>query len=171
VAVIETKPFCSAINCSFSDAFGPMAAEKPSPVRTRRKTHKGRSLHAPILTGLSGILPTWILLGRTPRFVGVPSNACSATLSAFCEYFAQCALSLRLRFQIRDNFVSGDCPAAPHLREGDCRLIAEQASKEANPAKLMILIGKRCCALEAERREKPRMIVTQWERVSVFLGN
>ena len=67
--------------------------------------------------------------------------------------------------------MSGDCPMAPHLREGDWRPIAEQASKEVDPAKLMILIGKLCCALEAERREKPRMAVTQWERVSAFLGN
>jgi hypothetical protein len=48
--------------------------------------------------------------------------------------------------------------------------IAEQA-KEVDPAKLMILIGKLCCALEAERKEKPRMAVIQWERVSAFLGN
>jgi len=43
---------------------------------------------------------------------------------------------------------------APHLEEGDWRLIAEQASKETDPRKLMILIGKLCCALEGERAEK-----------------
>jgi hypothetical protein len=65
--------------------------------------------------------------------------------------------------------VSGDCPIGPALREGAWRPIAEQA--EVDPAKLMILIGKLCCALEAERREKPRIAVIQWERVSAFLGN
>jgi hypothetical protein len=64
--------------------------------------------------------------------------------------------------------VSGDCPMAPHLREGDWRPIAEQASKEVDPAKLMILIGELRCALEGERREKPRMAVTQWERAVLF---
>jgi hypothetical protein len=42
---------------------------------------------------------------------------------------------------------------APHLEEGDWRPIAEQASKELDPQKLMILIGKLCCALKGERRE------------------
>jgi hypothetical protein len=64
---------------------------------------------------------------------------------------------LRLGFQIRGNFVSGEKGVplmAPHLEEGDWRLIAEQASKETDPRKLMILIGKLCCALEGERAEK-----------------
>jgi len=43
---------------------------------------------------------------------------------------------------------------APHFEEGDWRAIAEQASKEMNPQKLMILIGKLCCALEGQHREK-----------------
>ena len=47
---------------------------------------------------------------------------------------------------------------APHLEEGDWRPIAEQASKELDPQKLMILIGKLCGALEGERSEKPRGI-------------
>ena len=50
---------------------------------------------------------------------------------------------------------------APHIEEGDWRPIAEQASKEIDPQKLMILIGKLCCALEGERREKSRMAVNQ----------
>ena len=45
---------------------------------------------------------------------------------------------------------------APHLEEGDWRPIAEQASKEMDPQKLTILIGKLCRALEGERREKSR---------------
>jgi hypothetical protein len=45
---------------------------------------------------------------------------------------------------------------APQLEEGDWRPIAEQASKELDPQRLMILIGKLCCALEGECREKPR---------------
>ena len=45
---------------------------------------------------------------------------------------------------------------APHLKERDWRPVADQASKEADPQKLMILIGKLCCALEGERREKSR---------------
>jgi hypothetical protein len=43
---------------------------------------------------------------------------------------------------------------APHLEEGDWRPIAEQASKEMDPQKLTILIGKLCCALKGERRGK-----------------
>ena len=50
---------------------------------------------------------------------------------------------------------------APHLEEGDWRPIAEQVSREMDPQKLMILIGKLCCALEGERREKSRMAVNQ----------
>ena len=50
---------------------------------------------------------------------------------------------------------------APHREEGDWRPIAEQVSREMDPQKLMILIGKLCCALEGERREKSRMAVTQ----------
>jgi hypothetical protein len=57
---------------------------------------------------------------------------------------------------------------APHLGEADWRPIAEQASKQVDPAKLMILIGKLCRALEVERRQKSRMAVIQWERVSAF---
>ncbi len=45
---------------------------------------------------------------------------------------------------------------APHLEEGDWRRIAEQASKEMDPQKLMILIGKLCSALEGERGQKSR---------------
>jgi hypothetical protein len=45
---------------------------------------------------------------------------------------------------------------APHLEVGVWRAIAKQASKEVDPQKLMILIGNLCCALEGERREKPR---------------
>jgi hypothetical protein len=55
---------------------------------------------------------------------------------------------------------------APHLEERDWRPIAEQASKELDPHKLMILIEKLCCALEGERREKPRGIEPE-----SFLGN
>ena len=49
----------------------------------------------------------------------------------------------------------------PHLEEGDWRPFAEQASKGMDPQKLMILIGKLCCALEGERRETSRMAVIQ----------
>jgi hypothetical protein len=57
---------------------------------------------------------------------------------------------------------------APNLGEADWRPIAEQPSKEVDPAKLMILIGKLCRALEVERREKSRMAKIQWDRVSAF---
>jgi hypothetical protein len=43
---------------------------------------------------------------------------------------------------------------APQLGDRDWRSIAEQVSKEMEPAKLMILVGKLCCALEGERSEK-----------------
>jgi hypothetical protein len=55
---------------------------------------------------------------------------------------------------------------APHLEEGDWRLIAEQASKEMDPQRLMILIGKLCCALEGEHREKSR-----GNGLGSFIGN
>jgi hypothetical protein len=42
----------------------------------------------------------------------------------------------------------------PHLEERDWRPFADQASKEMDPQKLMILIGKLCRALEGERGEK-----------------
>ena len=45
---------------------------------------------------------------------------------------------------------------APHVEEGDWRPIAEQASKETDPQKLMTLIGKLCCALEDRGRGKSR---------------
>jgi hypothetical protein len=43
---------------------------------------------------------------------------------------------------------------APQLEDGDWSSLAEQASKETDPRKLMILIGKLCCALEGERGKK-----------------
>ncbi len=43
---------------------------------------------------------------------------------------------------------------APQLGTRDWRSIAQQVSEEMEPAKLMILVGKLCCALEGERREK-----------------
>jgi len=39
----------------------------------------------------------------------------------------------------------------------DWRSIAEQAGKEMDSAKLMILIEKLCCSLDGERREKSRL--------------
>ena len=41
-----------------------------------------------------------------------------------------------------------------HLGDADWRSIAEQASKETDPAKLTILVEKLCCALEGERRSE-----------------
>jgi hypothetical protein len=41
---------------------------------------------------------------------------------------------------------------AAQLGDGDWRAIAEQVSKETDPAKLMILVANLCCALEVERR-------------------
>ena len=46
---------------------------------------------------------------------------------------------------------------APQSRDQDWRCIAEQASKEMDPAKLMSLIGELCQALD-ERKLKP------WQR-------
>ena len=40
---------------------------------------------------------------------------------------------------------------APHFGHGDWRHIAEQTSKEIDPAKLMILVAKLCRALSDER--------------------
>lgn len=43
---------------------------------------------------------------------------------------------------------------ASRLGDGDWRSIAEQISKETDPAKLTILVEKLCCALDGERRAK-----------------
>ena len=47
---------------------------------------------------------------------------------------------------------------APHPGDGDWRSIAEQASKETDPAKLMNLVSQLCRALD-ERNARP-----QWQR-------
>jgi hypothetical protein len=47
-----------------------------------------------------------------------------------------------------------------HLGDGDWRCIAEQASKEMDSTKLIVLIGKLCGALDIERREKSRLAET-----------
>jgi hypothetical protein len=39
----------------------------------------------------------------------------------------------------------------PHLADGDWLPIAQQASNEMDPAKLMILVAKLCRALDGER--------------------
>jgi hypothetical protein len=49
---------------------------------------------------------------------------------------------------------------AQHPENGDWLPIAEQVSKEMDPAKLMILIEKLCCALDGERRGKSRLAAT-----------
>ena len=49
---------------------------------------------------------------------------------------------------------------APNLRDGDWRSIAEQTSKEMDPAKLMVLVGKLCRALEATRKETSQLAAT-----------
>jgi len=46
---------------------------------------------------------------------------------------------------------------APCAGDGDWRSIAEQTSKETDPAKLMILVEKLCCALDGVRKEKSQL--------------
>jgi hypothetical protein len=53
-----------------------------------------------------------------------------------------------------------DFAMTPHLGDGDWQSIAEQASKEMDPAKLTILVEKLCCALEGERRGKSQLRAT-----------
>jgi hypothetical protein len=43
---------------------------------------------------------------------------------------------------------------APHPRDQDWRCIAEQASKEMDPAKLTALVAKLCRALDDEREQR-----------------
>ena len=45
---------------------------------------------------------------------------------------------------------------APQFGDGDWRYIAEQTSKEMDPAKLTILVAKLCRALSKEREELQR---------------
>jgi len=49
---------------------------------------------------------------------------------------------------------------APHFGVGDWRFIAEQTGNEMDPAKLMILVERLCCALEGERRQKSQLAAT-----------
>ncbi len=61
---------------------------------------------------------------------------------------------------------------APHLGDGDWRSIAEQASKEMDPAKLLILVEKLCCALEDDRRQKSQLAATfRGNDPGLFLGD
>jgi len=62
---------------------------------------------------------------------------------------------------------------ATHLGDGDWRSIAERASKEMNPAKLMILVEKLCRALEGEHRETSHLAATSKEASEPrsFLGD
>jgi hypothetical protein len=45
---------------------------------------------------------------------------------------------------------------AQHREDGDWRFIAEQVSKEMDPAKLTMLVAKLCRALDSECTEKPQ---------------
>ena len=56
---------------------------------------------------------------------------------------------------------------APNIGNGDWRSIAEQTNKETDPAKLMILVEKLCCALEDEHREKSQLA----SELRSFLGD
>jgi hypothetical protein len=59
-----------------------------------------------------------------------------------------------------------------HLGDADWRSIAEQASKETDPAKLTILVEKLCCALDGEHKRKSRLAETPGEnRPSSFLSD
>ena len=49
---------------------------------------------------------------------------------------------------------------APYFENRNWQPIAEQASKEMDPAKLAILIEKLCGALEGERSEKSQWTAT-----------
>ena len=61
---------------------------------------------------------------------------------------------------------------APHFGVGDWRFIAEQTGNEMDPAKLMILVERLCCALEGERRQKSQLAATlQGNDPRSFLGN
>lgn len=61
---------------------------------------------------------------------------------------------------------------AQHSGDEDWRSIAEQASKETDPAKLTILVERLCCALDGERRQKSRLAETSRENVpSSFLSD
>jgi hypothetical protein len=61
---------------------------------------------------------------------------------------------------------------AVHLRDEDWRSIAEQTTGEMDPAKLLILVEKLCCALDRELREKYRTEPTsRGNEPSSFLGD
>ena len=88
--------------------------------------------------------------------------ACSARLSAvraICPLFKS-ALLLRLRLVSKVTLLSsekGGSTMSRTLANGAWTSIAEQASKEMDSAKLMILIEKLCYALDGERKQKSQL--------------
>jgi hypothetical protein len=88
--------------------------------------------------------------------------ACSARLSevrATLPLF-ECALLLRLRLVAKVTLLSrekGGSAMSRTLENGGWTSIAEQASKEMDSAKLVILVEKLCHAIDAERKQKSRL--------------
>ena len=109
-------------------------------------------------------------------YLGWGSNGPLCQLERVLRYLSspRCALLLRLRFQSKITLLSwenGVSAMVPHLGDGDWRSIAEQTSKEMDPAKLMILVEKLCCALDGERREKSPLAATSRNEPRSFLGD
>ncbi len=61
---------------------------------------------------------------------------------------------------------------SPHLGDGDWQSIAQQASNEMDPEKLMILVAKLCRALDGERGKKsPRGATSTGSESRSFPGD
>jgi hypothetical protein len=88
--------------------------------------------------------------------------ACSAHLSAVCAtcLLFECALLLRPGFVSKVTLLSrekGGSTMSRALEDGGWPSIAEQASKEMDSAKLMMLVEKLCHPLDGERKQKAQL--------------
>jgi hypothetical protein len=159
-----------------------------------KKAHKrmGGSLPSPILIGLSRVLQTQKILVRSPTpipgFVGAealkylflanpgwPSNGLlrPPERGPRRPSFLKCALLLRLGFASKVTLLShekGGSAMSRILESGSWTSIAEQASKEMDSAKLMILVEELCYALDGERKQKSQLATISKENEPRYLS-
>jgi hypothetical protein len=98
--------------------------------------------------------------------------ACSARLSAVraAHPLFKCALLLRLGFVPKVSREKGGSAMSRILESGGWTSIAEQASKEMDSAKLMILVEKLCYALDGERKQKSQLATISKENEPRYLS-
>jgi hypothetical protein len=88
----------------------------------------------------------------------VPSAWARSTLPGMCLSVLYCSVWI-----LSPRYLCGVVPrgftVSHTIASGDWVSIAEQASKEMDSAKLLILVEKLCSALEGERQLKPQLAV------------